>query len=93
MKILPPGSAVSFMFCHPFSLEVLKVSVSNLLSEDIDMDSAERQSSLIRRSTPMREVWRGFFLDAQGARYVFLHMLKVVSLPFSFIFKKLRWGL
>ena len=29
------------MFCHTFSLEILKVSVSYLLREDIAVDSAE----------------------------------------------------
>lgn len=38
-------------------------------------------SSSIRWSMIMREDLRVFFLDAQGSRYVFLQLLKVVSLP------------
>lgn len=37
--------------------------------------------SFIRWSTIMREDVRVFFLDAQGASYVGLQLLKVVSLP------------
>lgn len=45
--------------------------------------------SFIRWSTIMTKDLRVFFLDAQGAGYIFLQLLKVVSLPFLSNFKKM----
>lgn len=41
VKILSSDSVASFMFCHTLSLEILKVSVSYLLREDIGVHFAE----------------------------------------------------
>lgn len=41
----------------------------------------------------MREDLRVFFLDAQGTRFAFLQLLKVVSQPFLSNLRKLWWRL
>ena len=41
MKILLPVSDVSFIFCNTFSQEILRVTESYLLKEDIAVDLAE----------------------------------------------------